>query len=765
MMKKNSIISVFALVLSACMLTVSCQDMLTPDMDRYADSKKFGEDSVYSALGVLRSIQRVAERTIILDASRSDLVTSGSYTTDSINNLANFNNPADGSSALCNVADYYHIVNSCNFYLANVDTVTTVNSKKPMLKEWAQVQAMRAWAYIQLVRNYGEVPFVITPVGSTSEAESISKSAVKVNASNLASLLVENGLAYAYVVQRKEGMPSYGTFDNGNATYNAQKNLFPVELMLADAYLMANDYTNAANYYYEYFSYDCSSTPMFGNGNFNCGYTIEHEGSANETSSVNSGNYNNIFQDNLDDNIVCATSASTPSIGQTLTQVQNVFGFKTTISGTSINATPSEQYIQLVPSTQYISTNTAQNFNVAKISGDVVEMRSIEPGDGRYFAVAPKITLNGGSVQRLVTKFVNTGLSNQNDNGIRQINNSDISYHIQLYRVPMAVLRYAEAVNRLGFPEFAFGILRDGLISENLPSYGHMSPIVPTTKFVSRVYDEDNNLISCDTIPGVTMAKISVKDNTPYTDDTPDSTKVLYEDAKGRKLYLGDFVPYEPHDSIPGIALSEIPQEVQDELLADQDYILTPTAYSGGMYYLSLEEAKAMSQYPFMDFSNSRWQKTSATDERVQAGVHARGAGQCDGIYDTVFTYAKQVAEKMAQEYARQNNLTYAEQQAYAKTLYSGDKLLVTDKEAIINAVENIIVDELALETAFEGNRYGDLIRIAEHKNQAGLNGTDWFAWKIARRDYNYNDNAGIFNATLKAKLLDKSNWYLSLPE
>ncbi len=79
--------------------------------------------------------------------------------------------------------------------------------------------------------------------------------------------------------------------------------------------------------------------------------------------------------------------------------------------------------------------------------------------------------------------------------------------------------------------------------------------------------------------------------------------------------------------------------------------------------------------------------------------------------------------------------------------------------------MENIIVDELALETAFEGNRYGDLIRIAGHKNEAGYNGTDWFAWKIARRNNNFTDNAALFDASLKAKLLNKSNWYLSLPK
>jgi starch-binding outer membrane protein, SusD/RagB family len=743
------------------MLTTSCDDMLTPDMERYAGADKFAQDSVYGALGVLRSIQNVAERTIILDASRSDMVTSGTYTTDSINDIANFNNPADGSSALCNVADYYHIVNSCNFYLANVDTVTTTNGKKQILDEWAQVQAMRAWAYIQLVRNYGEVPFVTTPVGSTSEAESLAKSAGKVNASNLATLLVQNGLDYAYVLQRKQGMPNYGSFNNGDKSYNSQNNMFPVELMLADAYLMGNDYANAAKYYYEYFTYDCSSTPKFNVDKFSCSTSDDHRG-GESTKYVNSGKIGEIFSDGLGDNITSATSATTPSAGKTLTQVQNVFGFKTTISGTSITCTPNEQYMQLIPSNQFVTTSTAQNYNSFSMSGDVVEIESVEPGDGRYMVTAPRVSLKGGSVSRMVCKYINTD-NYQNENGYAQINNKEESYHIQLYRVPLAVLRYAEAINRLGFPELAFGILKDGLFTENLPTT-YTFPRYDEALIVYHDKD-DETVITSDTIRGIIVGKINISDRSTFLDSSHDSTLVVYEDANGNKRYVGDFIPYEPHDSVPGIAVSDLPASVTDTLFTEKELMSSPQAYTGGMYYLSFDELKNMSNYTFLDFSGAKWSVDNCTDESVQGGIHARGCGDVAGKYDTVYTYAKQVAAKLAEEHARQNNLTYEQQLAYAKTLYSGDNLLVTDKAAIQNAVENIIVDELALETAFEGNRYGDLIRIAGHKNLAGFDGNDWFAWKIARRDYNFTDDANKFDAILKAKLLNTSNWYLSLPK
>lgn len=740
------------------MLTTSCEDMLTPDMDRYAKEDKFGQDSIYSALGILRSIQRVAERTVILDASRSDLVTGGTYTTDSINDLMEFNNPQDGSSALCNVADFYHVVNSCNFYLANVDTTVTQNGIKIMQREWAQVQAMRAWAYIQLVRFYGEVPFVTTPVGSTNEAEAAAKSAPKANASNLASMLVEKGLARAYELQRTFGMPDYETFNNGYETFNSKKNFFPVELVLADAYLMGDDYQNAANYYFENFMYNNATTPNFNNNRY---HADSEEDFKTGDLLINSGSCISPFSssNSSTDNITFATSAANSSYGQVLNQIQNIYGFKTTVSG-STQVTPNEQYLQIVPSAQYVSLNRAQRFNRYELDGDVHKMQEAKGGDGRLLAFAPECEFRNGSKTRLIDKFAPTPRTNISENEHNRFSMFSMNYNIPLYRMPVVLLRYAEAVNRLGFPELAFGILKDGIIAQNLPTYG-TADIVKEDSRKIKVYDAERDTTVTDTVMGVVIGKIDSEGKVVYTTD---STSVVYGNDEIGYRYVGNFIPNEHHDSIPGLDLTQIPEDVQATWL-DVDYLVAPKAYSGGMYYLTMEEAKAMTEYPFLNFSDSKWSIPEAADGLHNYGVHARGAGDCAGIYDTVYTYARQVAEKVAEDYARKNSLSYAEQEAYAQTLYSGDTLLVTDKATIQDAVENLIVDELALETAFESNRFGDLVRIAGHKTKAGVNGTDWLAWKIARRNKNYTDPAAEVDAALKAKLLNKSNWYLALPE
>jgi hypothetical protein len=44
-------------------------------------------------------------------------------------------------------------------------------------------------------------------------------------------------------------------------------------------------------------------------------------------------------------------------------------------------------------------------------------------------------------------------------------------------------------------------------------------------------------------------------------------------------------------------------------------------------------------------------------------------------------------------------------------------------KDDYINAMEDLLCDEYAMEFAFEGTRFSDLRRLALHKNQAGTYG------------------------------------------
>ena len=86
---------------------------------------------------------------------------------------------------------------------------------------------------------------------------------------------------------------------------------------------------------------------------------------------------------------------------------------------------------------------------------------------------------------------------------------------------------------------------------------------------------------------------------------------------------------------------------------------------------------------------------------------------------------------------------------ADADTLYRIPQC-VTKADSIL-AVENLICDEMALETASEGLRYYDLMRLSMHRKDP-----TFLADKVARRD-------GTFNSALYDFLKDEKNWYLPI--
>ena len=71
----------------------------------------------------------------------------------------------------------------------------------------------------------------------------------------------------------------------------------------------------------------------------------------------------------------------------------------------------------------------------------------------------------------------------------------------------------------------------------------------------------------------------------------------------------------------------------------------------------------------------------------------------------------------------------------------------LSDEELMLY-VEDILADEMAAETAYEGNRFFDLARIARHRSDNG-----WFAERVSRR---FADPAAA-----RALLMNRDNWFI----
>ena len=94
-----------------------------------------------------------------------------------------------------------------------------------------------------------------------------------------------------------------------------------------------------------------------------------------------------------------------------------------------------------------------------------------------------------------------------------------------------------------------------------------------------------------------------------------------------------------------------------------------------------------------------------------------------------------------------------------------------------IRAVEEFIIDEMALETCFEGYRFGDLMRISQHRGEdiGGDFENDFLARRVATRetavlndkvDYYRDMDMDLYNKLLgtDSKKLNKA-WFLVLPD
>ena len=704
-MKNKSIISLLVFLMSFGLATTSCEDMLTPDMDRNVENFT-GRDTVNFYLGILSNVQEMIENNVILGEVRGDLCEPTDYVSDTISAVANFIPTEDAENGLLNRAAYYKVINQCNYYLARVDTMAQKNNIYYMRKEYAQVQAIRAWTYMQLVQNYGTVPFITRPVESAGTGWESNSPEGTVNADNLLDKLLENNLMRAYEYERTLGLPNYGTFKTGAVDIPHKLTLFPTALVLGDLYLLrgasTSDYERAAAFYYDYLE-DVGAIP-----NGNAGFRVYYNGEDKTYTPNENGDWVMPTLNYNGDLITLVPSAANASIGKTLTRVAQIYGFDPHSSTSStdqgdagialsgqISVQVNYKNRQIAPTPSYINLCKNQIYALQESETKIEYPANL--GDCRIDGTI-KYMREDGQRRAFIQKFCPRAMSSES-----YLSGFTFRYNMPVYRKRQIYLRFAEAINRAGFPRHAFAILRNGLQAKKMPAI----------RYDSVQYDDVNK----------TFKKI------PYL-----------------------------------------------RIVAD------------GTGYIGIDEMRRALDHPdFLDFTDdAKWNSQ---------GIHAFGTGEHNDL-DTLYTYDRIVGERMAQEALRagapaeaalrlryslleesntpttgegEGQPTEPDRSDYTE-LPADDPQVPTDLAQQINAVETLIADEMALETAYEGWRYYDLMRIARHKNAdnwgAGVSGTQWMAWLISRRslDLKPYENPTQYDATLFGKLSDPNNWFLQSP-
>ncbi|MBR1788703.1 MAG: RagB/SusD family nutrient uptake outer membrane protein [Bacteroidaceae bacterium] len=741
-MKRTSIISLLIACFAFGSLTTSCDDMLSPDSERHSYS--VAQDTLYSYWGILKSWQNIAERTMILGECRGELVSGTGFVSDSISAILNFemDKATDGSCRFLRASDYYHVINSCNAYLAQCDRQRVTGTLKPyMLPEAAQVEAIRAWTYLQLVQVYGEVPFYTEPLLTTDDISAFMKNHPTATADNLVDLLADD-LKKAQAIEMQYGLPQY---DNYELTCHSSKAMIPLNLILADLYLTKGDKQScetAAQYYYDYLSNNQGRGNMVAGGtmpasNYCFGYqgdgmdrpTYSYIGTApwSETEAVSS----------TSESITAIPSATNKLWGTVLRGVNELYGYTSEIAVLTgeVDDTTSVTVAAVLLTDKYDAKQLAASetyFNLCK--EQTYEVLTGPAGAGIDQLTVTADTIVGDTRQYWVQDKRQTypnGLTNTEKFVTKQNPYDEFSTVAHMiYRKSMVWLRFAEALNGAGYPSYAFAILKNGLCNND--------------EWFPKPSGEHGNIYDYAVKDSAWVFKLA--DGTPVEKDAdePFATEAEMRAHLSQLIADGELTE---EDSLNGTA--------SWSALSFENY--PADNCQAILYYIDRREALRNPSFLNFDFESlngniaaeSYVSRTSllergfslrtasiSSEDRATRGVHSKGCGYIplDKNRESEYDYVKMLIKKAKENYG----VTLTKE-----SIYDG-----TQDDVVQKCVEDLIVDEEALELAFEGTRFFDLMRVAHRRNDP-----NYLASRVSRR-----------NSSLKGKLQNPKNWYFPLP-
>ncbi len=524
-MKRISYIIMMVLMAGVSSVFTSCGDFLDQESDRVISADKDhlnnASDTLYSVIGVMNKLQALADRTILLGELRGDLSDVVSNTTAELREISNFNISTENQYN--SPRDYYAVINNCNYFLAKADS-TLKNSKNELVfrKEIAAVKGFRAWTYLQLVLNYGKVPFVVTPILNKDDAD---KQYEMKDIKGICNYFVSDLAAYA-----NEETPNYGTIKSNDSKLF----YFPIYALMGDLCLWAGNYREAALNYYKYLStrngsnsaYTTStnvSAWMKGDSKWMSKYVSWASSLALESSSATSELITEIPGDSI------------PSEGN-YSQLRNYFN-STTANSNQVSIVASQALLDLSKAQKYCHLNSDNEIVYAPDN-----LKENSSGDLRLASVYNEGVMYSGGV-KVDNYIVNAKYSTRN---------------VHVYRRTMVYMRLAEALNRAGFPRFAFALLKTGVNNSTI-----QNDVLP-------YYPEDEAYLKQFDFPD-SRYKLRTKSS-----GTDENTIGIHSHGSGWTEY-NEFYVYPEKDNL------QTEQEAVEDLVMDEDAL--EFAFEGTRFY------------------------------------------------------------------------------------------------------------------------------------------------------------------------------------
>jgi len=230
----------FSIILGLTLFT-SCDDLLDVDPEEVLLTEDYlgaSKQEARSALfGVLSQLQDVVGQYVVLGELRGDLA---NVTASTNNELREVNNHAisEGNS-YADLTTIFSIINNCNFALEGIDTSAYENE---LLDDYASILRVRTWAQMQVLINYGKLPYITKPIETSDELD---------DTYPLLSIdeALDTLIANLQEIQEVENVTKY----DGSLGFDIFKMIPDQNILLGDLYLWKGSYALAATHYKAFF--------------------------------------------------------------------------------------------------------------------------------------------------------------------------------------------------------------------------------------------------------------------------------------------------------------------------------------------------------------------------------------------------------------------------------------------------------------------------------------------------------------------------------
>jgi hypothetical protein len=431
---------------------LSCEDMLKTDNDHYLNTDGYElnspNDTLYSMAGILRKMQTIADRYVLIGELRGDLVDITENASLDFQAIHNFDFGMTENNPYTDTRAYYDIINNCNFFIRRADTTVMVAGQQVMVKELAAVQSIRAWVYMQLILNYGKACYYEEPVLTVEDMNKI-KNDPSVWISDLSVLLdrLQDQLLKAREVQLSLGNPLYTGMPYATQVF------IPAALVLGDLYLYTGNPALAAVQYHDYLYFSRRHTngrvlywPTEGFLFFDWItsslelISLIYTTTENETGSYLRGwCFPSQWSNRL--GIECSYQLKPSIVSRNICETQDY-------AWLADNARPQDEPTYTTGDLRgMIKTRTDNSgaYDIYSETSNIPYSYDVPRGAYDYFLTSESDTVP------FIIKYALPGTGN-NSNGLSYI-----------YRTGMVYLRYAEALSRMGKPTLAFAILKYGV--------------------------------------------------------------------------------------------------------------------------------------------------------------------------------------------------------------------------------------------------------------------------------------------------------------